>query len=64
MSGILDRLVAELGDLDEQIRAAGRAHLDGDPRRALELLDDVRLLAADVAADLRRELDGDPEPRP
>jgi hypothetical protein len=58
---ILARLVDELSVLDEQLRAGGRAHLDGDPHGALALLDDVAVLLADVRADLRREL-ADPEP--
>jgi hypothetical protein len=60
VSRIIDRLVDELAALDDEVRAAGKVHLDGDPQRALAILDDVHLLLADVRADLRRELDPEP----
>jgi len=63
VTGILDRLVDELAELDNAIRAAGREHLAGNPQRALELLDDAAIHLADVRADLRRELD-EPDPQP
>jgi hypothetical protein len=62
VTGILDRLVDELALADDQVRQAAVEHLKGDTRAALELLDDVALLLADVRADLHRELDEDPEP--
>jgi hypothetical protein len=59
VTGILDRLLEELADLDDQVRAAGRAHLEGDSLRACRLLDDLAIQLADLRADLRRELGPD-----
>jgi hypothetical protein len=62
VTGILDRLLEVLADLDEQVRVAGRAHLKGDSRGACRLLDDLAIQLADLRADLRRELEPEPQP--
>jgi hypothetical protein len=61
VSSVSDRLLADLAEADEFVRAAGKAFLDEDPQQTLELVGDAWLLLRDLHADLGRELN-EPEP--
>jgi hypothetical protein len=56
-------VTGDLAQADELVRGAGKAALDEELERTLELVGDAWLLLRDLHADLRREL-ADPEPRP
>ncbi len=49
-----ERLVTQLAALHEDVLAAGKAFVNGDPGAAAAQLEDLVIFARDVAADLRR----------